>query len=162
MPHRSTPANSLPDDIRIAPAPRLVSDGGQGPVQIFSRGTGIVVNGGEIQTINTRAPNTVSLDAEPDVPSWSGITIVAADAGQKGDASFSYVSLQHALTAITITSGALSSPDSGSYGLTVSNSGIGPSYFDGIDAVNTPISITGRVDPVTGRSDRQFGTPNNT
>ena len=160
-PDPSTPANSLPDDIRIAPATRLVIDGSQGPVQIFSHGTGIVVNGGEIQTINTSATNTVSFDAEPDVPSWGGITIVAADAGHKGDASFSYVSLQHALTAITITSGALSSPDSGSYGLTVSNSGIGPSYFDGIDAVNTPISITGRVDPITGRSDGQFGTLNN-
>jgi len=153
-PDPTNPANNVADDIQVAPGTKLVIDGSQGPVQIFSHGTGIVVNGGEISTINTSTTNTVSFDAEPDVPSWDGIMIVASDATHKGDASFAYVSLQHALTAITISSGALSSPASPSYGLTVSNSGIGPSYFDGIDATNTPISVT-------GLGDGQFGTVNN-
>src|SRR5213076_3201024 len=46
------------------------------------------------------------------------------------------------------------SPDDNHYGLTVRNSGIVVSYFDGIDAVNTPISIT-------GLGDGRFGTLNN-
>ena len=159
-PDPSNPANFLPDDIQVAPGVKLVIDGSQGPVQIFSHGTGIVVNGGEIKTINTSTTNTVSFDAEPDVASWDGIAIVASDASHKGDGSFSYVSVQHALTAISISSGAVS-PSNGGYGLTVSNSGIGPSYFDGIDAVNTPISVMGRIDPITNRSDGEFGTLNN-
>ncbi|TMD67248.1 MAG: hypothetical protein E6I84_03905, partial [Chloroflexi bacterium] len=138
----------------------LVIDGSKGSVLISSHGTGISVQGGELETINTSATSTVTFDAEADVASWDGISI-SADPHRSGDASLSYVSIQHALTAISITSGALSSPASGSYGLTVSNSGIGPSYFDGIDATNTPISVTGRIDPGTGQSDGLFGTLNN-
>ncbi|TME21374.1 MAG: hypothetical protein E6I68_11410, partial [Chloroflexi bacterium] len=101
----------------------LVIDGSQGPVQIFSHGAGIYVAGGELHTIGTGADNSVTFDAEPDVASWDGIRI-AADTNRQGDASLSYVSIQHALTGINITSGATSSPDDNHYGLTVHNSGI--------------------------------------
>jgi len=159
-PNCLTTANA-PDEVHVPAGIKLVIDGSQGPVQIFSHGTGIFVNGGQLETISTDATNTVIFDAEPDVASWDGINITAADAANRGNASLSFVSIQHALTAISITSGATSSPDSASYGLTVHNSGIGPSYFDGIDATNTPISVTGRVDIVTSRPDGQFGTLNN-
>jgi len=149
------------DEIHVPAGVKLVIDGSLGPVQIFSHGTGIFVNGGQLKTVSTDATNTVIFDAEPDVPSWDGINVTAADAAHRGNASLSFVSIQHALTAITITSGATSSPDNASYGLTVRNSGIGPSYFDGIDATNTPISVSGRVDPLTLRPDGQFGTLNN-
>jgi hypothetical protein len=150
-----------PDEVHVPKGVKLVIDGSLGPVQVFSHGTGIFVDGGQLKTINTDVTNTVVFDAEPDVASWDGINISAADAAHRGNASLSFVSIQHALTAIAITSGATSSPDNASYGLTVRNSGIGPSYFDGIDATNTPISITGRVDPLTVRPDGQFGTLNN-
>ena len=146
--------NPVGDDLHLAPGTKLVIDGSQGPVQIFSHGTGISVDGGEIRTINTSTTNFISFDAEPDVASWDGIAIHAPDAAHVGDGSFSYVTIQHALTALSIDSGATSSPDSANYGLTVANSGIGPSYFDGIDATNTPISVT-------GLGDGQYGTVNN-
>mgnify|MGYP001427526142 CR=1 FL=1 len=154
-------AAKTPDEVHVPAGVKLVIDGSQGPVQVFSHGTGIFVNGGQLKTIFTDRTNTVTFDAEPDVASWDGINLSAADAAHLGNASLSFVSIQHALTAITITSGATSSPDSASYGLTVRNSGIGPSYFDGIDAINTPISVSGRVDPLTLRPDGQFGTLNN-
>jgi Concanavalin A-like lectin/glucanases superfamily/IPT/TIG domain len=154
-------ASKAADEVHVPAGIKLVIDGSQGPVQIFSHGTGIFVNGGQLKTISTDTTNTVVFDAEPDVPSWDGINVSAADPAHRGNASLSFVSIQHALTAITITSGATSSPDNVSYGLTVRNSGIGPSYFDGIDAINTPISVTGRVDPLTQRPDGQFGTLNN-
>src|SRR6202022_1622817 len=110
--------NFLPDDIQLAQGTKLVIDASQGPVRIFSHGTGIIVAGGEIRTINTTGTNFVSFDAELDVASWDGISIHATDATHKGDASFSYVTIQHALTAITIDSGATASPDSPNYGLT--------------------------------------------
>ena len=131
----------------------LVIDGSLGPVEIFSHGAGIDVMGGELQTIGTGPTNSITFDAEPDVASWDGIRILA-DGGRKGDASLSYVSIQHALTGINITSGATASPDDSHYGLTVRNSGIVVSYFDGIDAINTPISVT-------GQGDGRFGTLNN-
>ena len=159
-PNCLTIANA-PDEVHVPAGVKLVIDGSQGPVQIFSHGTGIFVNGGQLKTISTDTTNTVVFDAEPDVASWDGINVSAADPAHRGNASLSFVSIQHALTAITITSGATSSPDSVSYGLTVRNSGIGPSYFDGIDATNTPISLSGRVDPLTLRPDGQFGTLNN-
>jgi parallel beta-helix repeat protein len=154
-------ASKAADEVHVPAGIKLVIDGSQGPVQIFSHGTGIFVNGGQLKTISTGTTNTVVLDAEPDVASWDGINVSAPDPAHRGNASLSFVSIQHALTAITITSGATSSPDNTSYGLTVRNSGIGPSYFDGIDATNTPISVTGRVDPLTMRPDGQFGTLNN-
>jgi len=150
-----------PDEVHVPAGVKLVIDGSLGPVQIFSHGTGIFVNGGQLKTVSTDATNTVIFDAEPDVASWDGINVSAADAAHRGNASLSFVSIQHALTAITITSGATSSPDNAGYGLTVRNSGIGPSYFDGIDATNTPISVSGRVDSLTLRPDGQFGTLNN-
>jgi len=131
----------------------LVVDGSKGPVLISSHGAGISVQGGELQTVNTTAINTVTFDAEADVASWDGISITA-DSHRKGDASLSYVTIQHALTGVNIASGATSSPDDTHYGLTVRNSGIVVSYFDGIDAVNTPISVT-------GQGDGRFGTFNN-
>ena len=152
---------NAPDEVHVPAGIKLVIDGSQGPVQIFSHGTGIYVNGGQLKTVSTDSTNTVVFEAEPDVASWDGINVSAADSANRGNASLSFVSIQHALTAITITSGATSSPDSASYGLTVRNSGIGPSYFNGIDATNTPILVTGRVDPLTLRPDGQFGTLNN-
>jgi len=137
----------------VGDASTLVIDASQGPVQIFSHGAGIDVMGGELQTIKTSAANSITFDAEPEVASWDGIRIFAG-ATRKGDGSLSYVTIQHALTGINITSGATSSPDDSHYGLTLRNSGIVVSYFDGIDAINTPISITGQAD---GR----FGTLNN-
>jgi hypothetical protein len=131
----------------------LVIDGSKGPVLISSHGAGLNVQGGELKTINTDATNTVTFDAQPEVASWDGISI-SADSHRKGDASLSYVSIARALTGISINSGATSSPDDAQYGLTVRNSGIVVSYFDGIDAVNTPISVT-------GQGDGRFGTLNN-
>jgi len=159
-PNCLTVANAA-DEVHVPAGVKLVIDGSQGSVQIFSHGTGIFVNGGQLKTIGTDALNTVIFDAEPDVASWDGINVSAADPAHRGNASLTFVSIQHALTAITITSGATSSPDNASYGLTVRNSGIGPSYFDGIDATNTPILLSGRLDPLTLRPDGQFGTLNN-
>ena len=153
FPAAADPEPLSPPGVVVGDKSRLVIDGSQGPVQIFSHGAGIYVAGGELQTIGTGADNSVTFDAEPDVASWDGIRI-AADTNREGDASLSYVSIQHALTGINITSGATSSPDDNHYGLTVQNSGIVVSYFDGIDALNTPISIT-------GRRDGRFGTLNN-
>lgn len=138
----------------------LVIDATAGPVQIFSHGAAINVDGGALLTLGTSGTRPVTFDAEPDVAAWDGISITAADPGHRGHASLAYVSIQHALTAFTVTSGALSTSDPSNplnqvpYGLAIVNSGIGPSYFDGIDATNTPISITGQAD---GR----FGTVNN-
>ncbi|HET9849372.1 MAG TPA: right-handed parallel beta-helix repeat-containing protein, partial [Candidatus Dormibacteraeota bacterium] len=151
---KDSKGNTIGDDVHLAPGTKLIIDGSLGPVQIFSHGAGITVDGGEIKTIFTDKTNFVSFDAEPDVASWDGVAIHASDPTHVGDASFSFVSIQHALTAISIDSGANASPDSANYGLTVANSGIGPSYFDGIDARDTPISVT-------GLGDGQYGTVNN-
>lgn len=136
----------------------LKIDATNGPVKIFSHGAGIIVQGGHLLVIGTQPTgttvNAVSFDAEPDVASWDGISIHAADASHLGDGSFTYASIEHALTAITIDSGATSFVGSGSYGLTLSNTGIVNSYFDGIDATNTPISLS-------GMRDGRFGTLNN-
>lgn len=146
--------NIIGDEVHLSPGTKLVIDGSLGPVQIFSHGAGISIDGGEIRTVGTDKNNFVSFDAEPDVASWDGIAIHKADPSHVGDGSFSYVTIQHALTALSIDSGATSSPDDVNYGLTVANSGIGPSYFDGIDGKNTPIAVT-------GLGDGQYGTVNN-
>src|SRR5713101_5949402 len=170
-----TSGQKVPDDVYLPANGKLVIDGSQGSVQIFSHGTGITVTGGEIQALgsivrdsqgNITQEDTIGFDAEPDVASWDGIKITTGidpTSGRltRGQGAFAYTSIQHALTAIQINSGSTGSSDIPSYGLTVVNSGIGPSYFDGIDATNTPISVTGRIDPKTGRSDGQFGTLNN-
>ena len=153
FPAASDPEPLSPPGVVVGPLSRLVIDGSDGPVQIFSHGAGIYVAGGELQTIGTGPDNSITFDAEPEVASWDGIRIVA-DPTRKGDASLSYVSIQHALTGINIDSGATSSPDDSHYGLTVQNSGIVVSYFDGIDALDTPISIR-------GQRDGRFGTLNN-
>jgi parallel beta-helix repeat protein len=136
----------------------LKIDASNGPVDIFSHGAGIVVQGGQLLANGVLNPNgsvnAVSFDAEPDVASWDGIAIHGAGAGPTGDASFIYSSVQHALTAITIDGGATSSPDNDKYGLTLRNSGVVNSYFDGIEATNTPVSLT-------GQRDGRFGTVNN-
>lgn len=150
---------SVGDDVYLSTGSRLTIDGSLGPVEIFSHGTGIVVAGGQIKTVGTGPGNTVRFDAEPDVASWDGIAITTGlQGGQliRGSGSFDYTSIQHALTALQIDSGssALTGADSKHYGLIVTNSGIGPSYFDGIDAINTPVQLTGKAD---GR----YGTLNN-
>src|SRR6202022_46282 len=90
-------AAKTPDEVHVPAGVRLVIDGSLGPVQIFSHGAGIFVNGGQLKTISTDATNTVIFDASPDVASWDGINISAADAAHRGNASLSFVSVQHAL-----------------------------------------------------------------
>ena len=137
----------------VGPSTTLVLDASGGPIQIFSSGAGLNVEGGVLETANTDAAHTVSFQAAADVASWDGINITASG-NSKGNASLSYISIQGALRSIQISSGATSSPADSRYGLTVSNSGIGFSYFDGIDATDTPISVT-------GLSDGKNGTINN-
>ncbi|MDQ6721905.1 MAG: fibronectin type III domain-containing protein [Candidatus Dormibacteraeota bacterium] len=141
----------------VGPGTTLVIDAGAGTVHIASSGAGLNIAGGTLKTVNadetlnpdgTRAHGII-FEAATDVASWDGINITASSAS-KGSASFSYVSIQGALRSIQISSGATSSPDDPHYGLTVRNSSIGFSYFDGIDAIDTPISITGLNDGKTG------------
>ena len=145
----------------------LKIDGSQGPVQIFSHGAAIKVDGGQLLVLGTSEINSVLFDAEPDVASWAGITINASDTTHLGNASLAFASIQHAINSITITSGATSTPDPTDlsrqlpYGLALVNSGIGPSYFDGIDAIDTPVQVKGQSDLLTGRADGKFGTVNN-
>ena len=157
----------LPDTISCAAGvtvpsgSQLVIDGSNGPVQVFSHGVGIDVDGGSMSTLNTSAANSVTFDAEPDVPSWNGLTFSADLGGNKGNGWLEYVSIQHAVTAITVNSGATSTQRMVGgvavvqpYGLYINNSGIGPSYFDGINIQDTPVSVT-------GMSDGRLGTINN-
>ena len=168
FPAAGQPQPATPPGVVVLPGSTLVIDAGQGPVQIFSHGSGITVDGGELRTINTSAvpPNFVSFDAEPDVASWDGISIIASDSNHRGNGSLSYTSIAHALTSITITSGAVATDDplgSGSqvpYGLGLANVAIGPSYFDGIDATDTPISFVGQAD-AGGLATGLYGTVNN-
>src|SRR2546426_6297484 len=154
----------------------LKIDGSQGPVQIFSHGAAIQVDGGHLLVLGKDETHSVLFDAEPDVASWIGITVNAGDATHLGNASFAFASIQHALTSITITSGATTTPDptpppvptdptdlsrSLPYGLVLVNSGIGPSYFDGIDTLNTPVLVKGHAATDTQRADGKFGTVNN-
>ncbi len=131
------------DAIVVPPDVTLKIDASQGPVQIFSHGAAIQVDGGHLLVLGTSEINSVLFDAEPDVASWIGITIDASDATHLGNASLAFTSIQHALNSITITSGATSTSDPTDltkqlpYGLVLVNSGIGPSYFDGIDAIDT-------------------------
>src|SRR5438270_416603 len=79
----------LPDTISCAAGvtvpsgSQLVIDGSNGPVQVFSHGVGIDVDGGSMSTLNTSAANSVTFDAEPDVPSWNGLTFSADLGGNK-------------------------------------------------------------------------------
>jgi hypothetical protein len=135
--------------IIVGPTTTLIIDASANPVQIFSSGAGLNVQGGTLETVNTDSTHTVSFQAAADVASWDGINITASG-NSKGNASLSYVSIQGALRSIQISSGATSSYADPHYGLTVSNSGIGFSYFDGIDVTDTPISVTGLNDGKTG------------
>ena len=155
------------DAIVVPPDVTLKIDASQGAVQIFSHGAAIKVDGGHLLVLGTSETNSVLFEAEPDVASWTGITIDASDAAHRGNASFAYASIQHALNSIAITGGATSTPDPTNpaaqlpYGLALVNSGVGPSVFDGIDAADTPVSLKGRTDPLTQRADGKFGTVNN-
>ncbi|TME51931.1 MAG: hypothetical protein E6I60_10125, partial [Chloroflexi bacterium] len=160
------------DAIIVPPDVTLKIDASQGPVQIFSHGAAIKVDGGHLVVTGSRDVVTGEVksalfDAEPDVASWDGIVVTARDSTHRGTASLAFASIQHALNSITITSGATTTVDPtdlGSqlpYGLAVISSGIGPSYFDGIDASNTPVLVKGELDPATDRADGKFGTVNN-
>src|SRR3989454_857156 len=155
------------DAIVVPPDVTLKIDASEGPVQIFSHGAAIQVDGGHLLVLGTSEVNSVLFDAEPDVASWIGITIDASDATHSGNASLAFTSIQHALNSITITSGATSTPDPTDltqqlpYGLALVNSGIGPSYFDGIDAIDTPVRVKGQSTLVPDRADGKFGTVNN-
>ncbi|TMF97897.1 MAG: hypothetical protein E6I10_06140, partial [Chloroflexi bacterium] len=148
------------DAIVVPPDVTLKIDASQGPVQIFSHGAAINVHGGHLLVLGASEINSVLFDAEPDVASWNGIMVDASDASHPGNASLAFASIQQALNSITITSGATSTPDPMDltkqlpYGLALVNSGIGPSYFDGIDATNTPVLVK-------GQADGKFGTVNN-
>ncbi|HEY9287957.1 MAG TPA: right-handed parallel beta-helix repeat-containing protein, partial [Candidatus Dormibacteraeota bacterium] len=183
QPSSACPSFPLPGQAATTPTPgvvvnpgsTLVIDASLGPVQIFSHGAGITVYGGSIRTVGTGSQNFVSFDAEPDVASWDGLQIVASDAANRGNASLGYTSIGHALTSITITSGATSTIDpsgrldaSGNpalipYGLALYKSAIGPSYFDGIDVTDTPASFIGEKNTANSPplADGLFGTVNN-
>jgi hypothetical protein len=155
------------DAIVVPPDVTLKIDASQGAVQIFSHGAAIKVDGGHLLVLGTSEANSVLFEAEADVASWTGITVNAFDATHRGNASFAFASIQHALNSIAITGGATSTPDPTNptaqlpYGLALVNSGVGPSVFDGIDAADTPVSVKGRTDPLTQRADGKFGTVNN-
>ena len=157
----SCPAIVVPADVT------LKIDASQGPVHISSHGAAINVQGGHLLVLGTSEINSVLFDAESDVSSWDGISVTASDSTHRGNASMAFASIQNALNSITITSGATSTPDPTNltsqlpYGLALLNSGVGPSYFDGIDATDTPVLVKGRTDPVTHRADGKFGTVNN-
>jgi hypothetical protein len=167
--------NPNPDPLAPPPCPAVVVppdvtlkiDASQGSVHISSHGAALKVDGGHLLVLGVSETSSVLFDAEPDVASWDGIVITQNDATHRGNASFAYASIQNALNAITITNGATSTPDPTNltsqlpYGLVLINSGIGPSYFDGIDSTNTPVLVKGRMDPVTQRADGKFGTVNN-
>lgn len=142
-------------------------DASQGPVHVSSHGAAISVQGGHLLVLGNSETNSVLFDAEPDVSSWDGINVTASDPAHRGNASLAYASIQNALNSITITSGATSTPDPTNltsqlpYGLALVNSGVGPSYFDGIDVTDTPVLLKGRTDSVTHRADGKFGTVNN-
>src|SRR3989475_2831261 len=164
----NTDPGVVPCDAIVVPADvTLKIDASQGPVQIFSHGAAIQVDGGHLLVLGTSEVNSVLFDAEPDVASWIGITINASDATHLGNASLAFTSIQHALNSITITSGATSTPDPTDltkqlpYGLALVNSGIGPSYFDGIDAIDTPVRVKGQSTVSPDRADGKFGTVNN-
>src|SRR5713101_4780874 len=167
--NNSDPTVQPCDAIVVPPDVTLKIDASQGAVQIFSHGAAIKVDGGHLLVLGTSETNSVLFEAEPDVASWTGITIDAFDAAHRGNASFAFASIQHALNSIAITGGATSTPDPTNppsqlpYGLVLVNSGVGPSVFDGIDAADTPVSVKGRIDPLTLplRADGKFGTVNN-
>ena len=165
--NNTDPAVTPCDAIVVPKNVTLKIDASQGPVQIFSHGAAIKVDGGHLLVLGSSEINSVLFDAEPDVASWTGITINASDSTHAGNASLAFASIQHALNSITITSAATSTPDPTDltkqlpYGLAVVNSGIGPSYFDGIDAIDTPVHVQGQSDLFTGRADGKFGTINN-
>src|SRR6202165_3352663 len=175
----STVPGVVPCDAIIVPKDvTLKIDASDGPVQIFSHGAAITVHGGHLLVLGASEINSVLFDAEPDVASWTGITI-DSDGTHPGNASLAFASIQHALNSITITSGATSTPDPTPptdptkppppplpplpYGLALINSGIGPSYFDGIDATDTPVLVKGQAaaSPSGLRADGKFGTVNN-
>ncbi len=135
----------------VGPGQTLLIDATAGPVDIRSSGAALSVAGGSLQTIGSgESPDhAIKFEAAFDVASWDGIDITASGTS-KGNASLSYVSIQGAVRSIQISSGATSSPDGSRYGLTVRNSGIGFSYFDGIDVTDTPILVTGLNDGKTG------------
>jgi hypothetical protein len=174
LPGESEPS-PLPGVV-VQPGSTLVIDASQGPVQIFSHGAGILINGGSLQTTGTAVgfdsngkeipTNYVAFDAEPDVASWDGIAALASDSAHQGNISLALTSVAHALTSITINSGATSTVNPSvavnngasssvvsigtgaqvPVGLALLDVAIGPSYFDGIDVVNTPLSFIGEPD----------------
>src|SRR5207247_11212113 len=88
----NTPNNThpgvVPCDAIVVPADvTLKIDASQGPVQIFSHGAAIQVDGGHLLVLGTSEVNSVLFDAEPDVASWIGITIDASDATHQASAS---------------------------------------------------------------------------
>jgi len=91
------------DAIVVPPDVTLKIDASQGPVQIFSHGAAIDVHGGHLLVLGASEINSVLFDAEPDVASWTGITVDASDASHAGNASLAFASIQHALNSITIT-----------------------------------------------------------
>src|SRR5947208_12513437 len=81
---------------------------------------------------------------------WGGIKLF----GSGANATIDHANIRYATTAITMASGAMSTPPAGAptaistpaadgsrFGLVVSNSVIGPTFADGIVAVDTPIAL---------------------
>ena len=141
------------DGVVVGPGTTLVLDAAAGPVHVSSSGSALNVAGGILETANTDAGTStnpsVTFEAAADVASWDGINITASGT-RKGNASLTHVRIEGALRSIQISSGATSSPADSHYGLTVSDSAIGFSYFDGIDAIDTPISVTSTNKGITG------------
>jgi parallel beta-helix repeat protein len=153
-------AGSVPADpgyVTIGSGQTLTIDASGGPVTVESQGAGVKFAGGQLTTTGTDRDHTVTFNNDPtQAPTWNGLnfTVDPNDATKKGSGFLSFVSIQRAITAITIDSGATTNPSGSPYGLDVKNSGIEVSFFDGINATNTPISVSGDG---TGT----FGTINN-
>src|SRR5207247_10566483 len=82
---------------------------------------------------------------------WGGIKLV----GSGANATIDHASIRYATVAITVANGAISTPPAGAppltimtpaadgskFGLVVSNSAIGPTFADGIVALDTPVAL---------------------
>jgi hypothetical protein len=117
----------------------LTIDAAAGPVAVLTHGPGITVSGGLLQTKNTSSTNTVSFDLEGDATSWPGLVFTADSGNHQSVGNLSDTSISHAQNGISISGGA----PTGHYGLTLNNVSILSSFFDGIQATETPISVTG-------------------
>ena len=122
----------------------LVIDGATGPVEVNALGFGgISVNGGRLQTANTSTNAVTFTGPTATAGSWVGLSFTQDSSSNKGNGSLNNVTISSASTGISISSGALSTVGSTSFGLVLANVTISNTSGDGISASSTPISVSG-------------------